>query len=222
MFKIALVLSTTPSTNIFRHALTSAFDSGYLDQFLICSGFFHQRNNGKGPFYASDAFKSAKLPNRASVTVVGAYDPASSEFDDFFKTLKSKLKTKSGSKVPVSQRRANKKYANKWHAKIFLARQQNKYRFAVIGSSNLTRSAFSTTASNNEADVIIWDDSHRSTKNLVNSLLQNEGALESEDGPGLSIFVSNYNQSDVRNSSLGPMQDRLKQLWKDVLSATSA
>jgi hypothetical protein len=222
MFKLAVVLSTMPSHNIFRRVIEGSFNSGYLTDFLICSGFFHERTNSRGAFYASNAFDSAKLPNSSEVTVVGAYDPASTEFDDFCQSLKSHLKTKTGASVPVHQRRALKKYANKWHAKIYIAKQQKDCRLAVIGSSNLTRSAFAPVASNNESDVIIWDDSHQKTRHFIDSiLLEVPSPKDSLSEDGQTILVGNYNQSDRRNNDPGSMQDRLSKIWRDVMAATA-
>lgn len=172
-------------------------------------------------FYASDAFVSAKLPDPSEVTVVGAYDPASTEFDDFVNNLSGGLKTKMGASVSVSQRRSVKKYANRWHAKIFIARQGNQHRFAVIGSSNLTRNAFDTSASNNEADVLIWDDAHSETQQLAATTLAptlptpNENELEPPE-----VLISNYDPDDNRNSSHDSMNDRLKKIWQEVITAT--
>lgn len=221
MFKLALVLSTIPSTNLFRAALTGAFKSGYLDNFLICSGFFHERTNSRGAFYASDAFLKARLPDPSEVTVVGAYHSSSYEFDDFFLKLSNGLKTVTGARVPINQRRSIKKYSNHWHAKIFIAREGNQNRFAVVGSSNLTRSAFNSVASNNEADVLIWEESHHKTKELANSILadQKDPDREAIDSP--TILVSSYDQGDHRNSTQESMNDRLQKLWQDVLSATA-
>lgn len=221
MFKLALVLSTIPSTNLFRTALVGAFHSGYLDNFLICSGFFHERVNSKGSFYASDAFVSAKLPDPSEVTVVGAYAPASAEFDEFCSNLSGALKTVKGASVPVSQRRSIKKYANHWHAKIFIAREGTQNRFAVVGSSNLTRSAFDSVASNNEADVLIWDDLHDKTHKLATSTLAGQRDPDQDAMESPTIIVSNYDPDDHRNSAQGYMNDRLQELWQDVLSATS-
>lgn len=90
----------------------------------------------------------------------------------------------------------------------------------MVGSSNLTRSAFNFTASNNEADVLIWDDSHPATKQIVDEAFSEQQG-DSIDMPlRPTIVVSNYAPNDPRNSIQGPLNDRLKQLWNDVLTAT--
>jgi hypothetical protein len=221
MYKTALILSTIPSFNVFRAALSGAIGSGYLDHFLICSGFFHERVNTRGSFYASDAFASAKLPPGSSVTVVGAYDPAATEFDDFVSKLQSGLPLASGTAVTVSKRRSLRRYANHWHAKIFIAREGNFHRLAVVGSSNLTRSAFDARASNNEADVLIWDDSHAPTRQLVNSALARPPDLLNDAASTPAVIVSTYDPNDSRNTDSGTMDSRLKALWDDVLAATA-
>ena len=221
MYKLALVLSTVPSTNVFRSALTGAFGSGYFNDFLVCSGFFHERTNKKGAFYASKALHTRSLPDPSKVTVVGAYDPAATEFDDFVKSLATGLKTVTGAAVLVTQRRSHKKYANHWHAKIFIARNAAHHGFAVIGSSNLTRSAFDVSPSNNEADVIIWDDFSPIAKKIATDALtgRQDGAPDAAQRP--TIVVSNYDPSDIRNTAPIQMNDRLNALWQDVLAATA-
>ncbi len=220
MYKIALIVSTIPSMNVFRTVLEKSFHSGHYNHFLICSGFFHERINSKGAFYASDAFDSATLPPGSSVTVVGAYAPTSREFNGFIQKLRAGLNSAGKPPVTVNQRRSLQQYANHWHAKIFIARHDNEHRLAVVGSSNLTRSAFNFTASNNEADVLIWDDSHPATKQIVDEAFSEQQG-DSIDMPlRPTIVVSNYAPNDPRNSIQGPLNDRLKQLWNDVLTAT--
>lgn len=221
MYKIALVVSTIPSFNVYRAMLERVFCSGVYSDFLICSGFFHERLNSRGPFYASAAFTGATLAAGSTVTVVGAYDPASTEFDDFVVNLNSALNVKGKGPVVVTKRRSVRKYANHWHAKIFIAQERGICRFAVVGSSNLTRSAFNSSACNNEADVIIWDDAHANTRQLVNSTFDAPLDGQAQNLPRPAVIVSNYNANDSRNSSRGAMRQRLKQLWDDVLMATA-
>lgn len=220
MYKVALVLSTIPSYNVYRAALETAFRSGAYDQFLICSGFFHERVNTKGPFYASDAFATAALPAGSAVTIVGAYNPAETQFDDFVNKIRAGLNA-AGGPVTVTQRRSLKRYANHWHAKIFIAREGQTYRFAVVGSSNLTRSAFNSVASNNEADVLLWDDSHPPTQQIVNAALGRPIDGQDTEVSDPTVLVSNYDPSDPRNSIAGSLSDRLQNLWNDVLAATT-
>jgi hypothetical protein len=220
MYKIALIISTIPSINVFRTVLEKSFHSGHYNHFLICSGFFQERHNSKGAFYASAAFDSATLPTGSSVTVVGAYAPNSKEFNGFTQKLSTGLNSAGKPTVIVNQRRSLKQYANHWHAKIYIARQDDEHRLAVVGSSNLTRSAFNFTASNNEADVLVWDDSHPATKKIVDEAFgeQQGDPIGSPSRP--VIVVSNYEPEDPRNSFKGPLNVRLKQLWNDVITAT--
>ncbi|RKT60771.1 hypothetical protein DFR40_0917 [Azonexus fungiphilus] len=220
MYKVALVLSTIPSYNVYRAALEEAFRSGAYDHFLICSGFFHERINKRGAFYASDAFANAVLPAGSTVTVVGAYDPAATEFDDFVNKVDAGLNA-AGGPVAVTKRRSLRQYANHWHAKIFIAREGQTHRFAVVGSSNLTRSAFNLTASNNEADVLLWDDSHTPTRQIVNAALGRPPDGQNDNASNPSVIVSNYDPDDQRNSGQGSLDFRLQGLWNDVIAATT-
>jgi hypothetical protein len=220
MYKIALVLSTIPSYNVYRAALEKAFRSGVYDHFLICSGFFHERVNTRGTFYASDAFSTAVLPAGSTVTVVGAYVPAATEFDDFVRKLDVGLNA-AGGPVVVTKRRSLKQYANHWHAKIFVAREGQAHRFAVVGSSNLTRSAFNLAASNNETDVILWDDSHPPTRQVIDAALGSPTDGQNANASNPTVIVSNYDRNDQRNREQDSLDARLKRLWNDVLAATA-
>jgi hypothetical protein len=220
MYKVALVLSTIPAYNVYRAVLESAFHSGVYDHFLICSGFFHERINSRGTFYASDAFSNAVLPADSTVTIVGSYHPTAKEFDDFVKKVEKGLNA-AGGPVVVTKRRSLRQYANHWHAKIFIAREGQTHRFAVVGSSNLTRSAFNLTASNNEADILLWDDSHTPTRKIVNAALGRPPERQDENESNPSVIVSNYDPDDERNSSQNSLNDRLQGLWLDVISATA-
>lgn len=220
MYKVALVLSTIPSYNVYRSALETAFRSGAYDHFLICSGFFYERINSRGAFYASDAFATAVLPANSTVTIVGAYAPSAKEFDDFVNKIRAGL-TAAGVPVTVTQRRSLRRYANHWHAKIFIARDNHACRIAVVGSSNLTRSAFNSVASNNEADVLLWDDSHPPTQQIVNEALSRPLAGQDTEVSDPTVFVSSYDPSDPRNKIAGSLGDRLQGLWNDVLAATA-
>lgn len=221
MYKTAIILSTIPSINVFRAVISGAFNAGHLDHFLVCSGFFHERLNKRGPFFASAAFSSAKLPAGSTVTVVGAYNPASSEFDDFVDTLRRSLPIASGKSVSVSARRSLKRYSNRWHSKIFIAREGNAYRLAVIGSSNLTRSAFDVKATNNESDVIIWDDSHAPTRQIVDAALTRPENGQPSMASNPTVLVSTYDPDDTRNTAQSSMNSRLQGIWDDVLAATA-
>jgi len=175
----------------------------------------------RGPFYASKALHTRTLPDPSTVTVVGAYDPSATEFDDFVKNLASSLGTVAGSPVPIAQRRSLKKYANRWHAKIFIARNATHHGFAVVGSSNLTRNAFDASPSNNEADVVIWDDSNTIAQKVATEALTGRQDGAPDAAPLPNVIVGNYDPNDPRNSAPLQMNDRLSTLWQDVLSATS-
>ncbi len=221
MYKLALLVSTVSTTNLFRSAVLGAFGASHHTNFLICSGFFHERTNGKGPFYASKAFAGARtmFPIGSSITTVGAYNPGCVEYVDFVNSLRGTLKNSSGGPLRVRARYAQQKWKNKWHAKIFIAAEKRVPRFAVIGSSNLTRAAFGPAPVNNESDVIIWDDSHAPTRAVANAALTELGDLTPR-AQSPHIIVASYDQTDPRNTTVAPMDLRLVKLWRDVAAAT--
>lgn len=221
MYKVAIIISTVSARNLFRSAVISAYSAPHLTNFLICSGFFHERTNSKGPFYASDAFLRARtsFPIGSSITTVGAYNPSSVEYDAFVQALRTNLRNSAGRPLRVRQRYAVLKWRKKWHAKIFIAAEKRTPRFAIIGSSNLTRSAFAAIPENNESDVIIWDDAHVPTKVVMNGAIESLQATP-EGGGANHIVIANYDPSDHRNSSRLPMEQRLAKLWRDIVSVT--
>lgn len=221
MYKIALLVSTISTTNLFRSAVLKAFSAPHHTNFLICSGFFHERTNGRGPFYASKAFAGARttFPVGSSITTVGAYNPCCTEYLSFVSSLRGTMKNDRGSPLRVRARYAKRKWHNKWHAKIFIAAEKRVPRFAVIGSSNLTRAAFGPVPTNNESDVIIWDDSHAATRMVADSALAGLDNLPTREGKP-HIFIGNYDPADPRNTASTRMEQRLTELWKDVVTAT--
>jgi hypothetical protein len=92
----------------------------------------------------------------------------------------------------------------RWHAKIFVLRQTDDPILGIIGSSNITRNAFSdSTPFNYEADVILWLDSIQPLTSLIQGIV-----AEIRDDPH-EVIVADYDPH--KNSDLS-IDDRLKRL----------
>lgn len=226
MFKIAVILRKSQSPNVFRRAILSAFSGGIGDEYLLCSGFFQEKKYKVNSYYASDSFLAnvPPMPCKTTVTTVGIYDPHAwgAQYNDFVAKLSS-VKCSCGKHLSVKQRK--RKGNNKWHAKVFIAKNNGQPRLAIVGSSNITKNAFDEKKGwNRECDVLIWNSSDAQINKLVRSAIAGEtdqpeqGATQ--DGQPPEVFISSYDADDLLNSRHGSIQSRLELLWQDVIDAS--
>lgn len=226
MFKIAVILRKSQSPNVFRRTILSAFSGGIGNEYLICSGFFQEKKYKVSSYYASDSFLAnvPPLPCEATVTTVGIYDPHTwgSQYNDFVAKLSS-IKCSCGNHLAVKQRK--RKGSNKWHAKVFIARNDGQPRIAIVGSSNITKNAFDEKKGwNRECDVLIWNSSDAQVNALIRTVISGEGdrlgqIVDRDDRPP-EVFISSYDSEDPLNSRRGSIQSRLELLWQDVIDAS--
>ncbi len=226
MFKIAAILRTSQSPNVFRRAILSAFSGGIGNEYLLCSGFFQEKKYKVSSYYASDSFLAnvPANPCKVTITTVGIYDPHAwgSQYDDFVAKLSS-IKCSCGSLLSVKKRK--RKGSNKWHAKVFIAKANGQPRLAIIGSSNITKNAFDEKKGwNRECDVIIWNSADAQANSLIREAISGEGVQPSQatapEGQAPEAFVSSYDSEDPLNSRRGSIQSRLEVLWQDVIDAS--
>jgi hypothetical protein len=147
---IAIVLRTDGSRNVFRDAIVSAVGSGYLDKAVLCSGIFQEGFKGSS-YKVSDekSLASACAASRISLVTVGIHNatwkPSYLNFRDNMR----------GAGVNIQ---CLYKSGMRWHAKVFIGSKGGVPKIGIVGSSNMTRNAFSTGPRfNNECDVFIWD-----------------------------------------------------------------
>lgn len=96
----------------------------------------------------------------------------------------------------------------RWHAKVFILRNNSGPFLGVIGSSNITRAAFSTSAPSNwECDVVLWD----SRPGVLSDRIR-EIALGEDSQPD-DYMVADYDAE--KNSGL-TIADRLKRIQDDL------
>jgi hypothetical protein len=147
---IAIVLRTDTSKNVFRDVIISALASGHIDRAVLCSGFF-QDNFKESAYRVSDerSFASVCAASSVSLVTVGIHNatwrPAYLHFRNNMKAA--------GANVQCFYKRGMR-----WHAKVFIGSKGGVPNIGIVGSSNMTRNAFSVgPKSNNECDVFMWD-----------------------------------------------------------------
>lgn len=207
MERVAIILRKSQAINRFRKIILDCFASNEFDEHLLCSGFFQER----GKYFASSCF-SASTPTHPChklVTVIGVYNKLwSGDFDQFTTRLRG-IKCSCG--IPLNvQRRKVRRYH--WHAKIFIAFMRGKPLIGIIGSSNITGRAFGLFKDwNYEADVVLWDDAHVASKNIVGAALN---FLENEL-PAFEVIICDYASNDPINRDL-TMQEKLLKLVEEI------
>lgn len=228
MYKIATILRNRQAPNIFRRTMLQAFAEGIGDEYLICSGFFQERTYKNSSYFASDSFRNnpPEFPCRVSVTTVGVYNAYSwgAQYDDFASAL-SKISCACGRLINVKQRKS--KGRSKWHAKIFIVRDQGTPILAIVGSSNITKNAFDELQGwNKECDSIIWSDNSSKADSLVRVSASNSsdndvvaGAPEEFDTQN-NILVSTYDSEDQLNTRNDSMDIRLNDLWDQIIDSS--
>lgn len=146
---ISIVLRTSGSANIFRDAVVDVLGSGHVDEALLCSGFFQE--NFKGSAYQASTEKllgSVCAKSKVKLTTVGIHN---NTWKSSYRNFKASMLA-CGANISCM-------YKSKmhWHAKVFIASVSGAPCLGIVGSSNMTRNAFSTgTQYNNECDVFIW------------------------------------------------------------------
>lgn len=199
---IAIALRDSANKNFFRDVLIDSLDSGNVDDALICSGFFQE--NFKGSAYRVSAERnlaSVCVSNNVALTTVGIHNY----------TWKRAYK-----QFMISMRNAGvnitclTKNGLSWHAKVFIARCRGRPILGAIGSSNMTRNAFSVGGRfNQECDVFLWP-----PKSTIASTIKRLSEEHAE-----SIIRAPY--SLAKNGGL-TIAERLENLREEVLSQNLA
>ena len=228
MFKIATILRNKQTPNIFRRTLLNAFSEGIGNEYLLCSGFFQEKQYVKNSYYVSDSFikNSPDFPCRVKVTTVGVYSKYiwGSQYDDFTKAI-SAIKCSCGKSIEVEKRKP--KTSNKWHAKIFIVRSNGVPMLAIVGSSNITRNAFDEQKGwNRECDSIIWNTKSSEIDTLVRQSVSGQLGDEGETPDDLEkqheIVISKYDGEDLLNTRNDTMDTRLNDLWDEIIAESDA
>lgn len=197
-----LALRNKQTPNIFRNLILASIQLPKITEVIICSGFF-QDNFNKSSYCASTEgrFNSLLAASSATVITVGVHNHMwRAPFDRFNNSLLSKG-------VNVNPRKV---VGNRWHAKVFMLSTINGPILSVIGSSNMTRNAFSTsTPFNYECDVALWVPQAKGVSNIVNQVVS--------DAMPEDIIRTVYSPS--KNSGL-TIKSRLTKLREEILTSS--
>lgn len=198
---IAIILRKNPAHNWFRDIILAALQFPAGDNILICSGFFQELfNNNSYRISLEGNIANILSRNNVSVTTVGIHNP--SWLQSYRNFRDSLLNTG----VSVTSLVTN--YLH-WHAKVLILKLGNNPILGIVGSSNMTRNAFSTSLPfNYEADVFLWEDSNAK----INPIMEEQ--LAQIEDPN-ELIRAPYNTAMNHGLTI-PM--RLINLEKEVLS----
>lgn len=196
---IKLILRTHANINLFRDILIETACSKIGDKILICSGFFQKRANYSAELEDNfiDRFKLTKK----SIITIGIHNGTwKKDYERFVNEFKNK-----GISI------TSYIYSGyRWHSKIYLLLENNIPIFGIIGSSNITRNAFSLSAPFNiESDVILWEE-NKKISNIINEKFNN-------------IDINNYYSLDynIETNKNVTIKDRLEYLYNDIMKLSS-
>jgi len=153
IMSIAIILRKNPSHNWFRNIILAALQYPAGDHVLICSGFFQELfNNSSYRISLEGNIASLLARNNISVTTVGIHNPS---WLPSYRNFRDSLLNAG---VSVTSLVTN--YLH-WHAKVLILKASNNPILGIVGSSNMTRNAFSNSSPfNYEADVFLWEDTN--------------------------------------------------------------
>jgi hypothetical protein len=190
------------NVNKFRDIMLSSIATGHGNQVLLCSGFF-QENFKTSSYQVSQesSFDQVLLKHSIELTTVGIHN---NSWLQSYKNFRDNLNA-SGVNIIA-------KYATKfhWHAKIYILKLDGRPIFGILGSSNMTRNAFSTTNPFNfESDVIMWLDEFEKFNDIYKQVSTELSEFSEE--------IINVDYDPNKNFGL-TIEDRLKQIVNDVES----
>ncbi|VVB84737.1 Uncharacterised protein [uncultured archaeon] len=99
----------------------------------------------------------------------------------------------------------------KWHAKIFILKNNANPILGIIGSSNITRPAFSDNVPfNYEADIVLWSNGNV----IIDSMMRRIAEIIRDDtNYSHEVITTDYNPE--RNNGLS-IEDRLNRLNNEI------
>ena len=193
---IAIYLRRAVGINRFRDLIIDSLDSNLGTSAILCSGFFQQRNSYRAASEPRFAAAAAKLKN---LKTLGIYNQLwLADYKRFVRALRRAHVNVNGFRIR----------SWRWHAKVYVLSNSTKPILAVIGSSNITRSAFSTSSPFNwECDVAIWSNKPKRTAQRIRRLAIGDARI------GHDLIIADYNPK--QNNGL-TIDDRLAQLISEL------
>lgn len=198
---IALLFRNRATPNLFRNVFLAATRIHGAREIIICSGFYQTNFNTSHYNVAHEGGLVTKLKKSgAHVITIGVHNYY---WRTAFKSFNSDL---IAAGVHLTSRCIN---GGHWHAKILMVSTARGPVLSAIGSSNMTRNAFSSSSPfNYEADVVLWVPQARSVSRLINGVLGESNAADVVRAP---YSAARHNGITVRQ--------RLAQLRQEVLDS---
>jgi hypothetical protein len=207
MNNVAFFLRNKLSENRFSASVLAALNTPSVDSALLCSGFFQE--DASYSVSAKRFSAISRCSNKLDLTTVGYYGSGKTAYKDFLAGLNAHCCTKCINVKPL------RLPGDKWHAKIFIAKQGGEPVVAAIGSSNLTRRAFDTLKNfNYECDVLFWDESKPDVSRAISRVL---GEIPEDL---FSVVVAKIDPAHPVNKV--PVPVRLKSLEREICAKAKA
>lgn len=185
---IAIILRHSASINKFRDIMIAATNSGVGNRAVMTSGFFQENTIFYGKVSAYQASQepnliSAFVNNNVRLMTVGVHanGQQNNAWIASYRNFALNLRNAHVHITPMLHPKL------RWHAKIFILLSNNIPILAIVGSSNITRPAFSDTKPfNNECDVIIWNSKFPIVGQMVSQ------HFNSTDDRGYGMIIGGY------------------------------
>jgi phosphatidylserine/phosphatidylglycerophosphate/cardiolipin synthase-like enzyme len=192
---VKIILRTDQSVNLFRDILIATACSNIGDKIMICSGFFQKRKNYSVEL--ENNFIDRFYLTKKSIITIGIHNYT---WKNDYKAFVNEFRNK-GIKIDAY---LYTKYH--WHSKVYLLYDKNNPILGIIGSSNMTRNAFSTSSPFNvESDVVLWIE-NKDITDIINEQLTN---IEIKN-----VYTLDYNNEQNKNITIN---DRLEYLHNNIM-----
>ncbi|MCB9196593.1 MAG: hypothetical protein H6598_10245 [Flavobacteriales bacterium] len=211
--RLIILLRKDSNINLFRDILIDSIASAEGDECYLGSGFFQELKITKkktGIYKASmetsnsgNRLCCSLAKNNVKITTIGVHN---SYWVHPYAQFCSSLYHHGISLTSYL-------FRNSWHAKTFVLLKEGTPILGIIGSSNITRPAFSSGGKfNYEADVVMWDSSNSKLNGLMNTV------IETNENP-FGLIVTDYdpdkNKGITIDDRLKGIVDEIQDLFKD-------
>lgn len=207
MQKVAIFLRKDKAINRFRETILETLKLPFVNNALLCSGFFQHSKIYK----SAEDFKktmNSRIGSPINLNILGIY--AVYNWQQSYNYFINQLKQYNpygyvniqGKVVP----------GQRWHAKIFIAKQDDIPVVAIIGSSNITSRAFGINRPfNYECDVIFWDANNSQVNKMMESIFP-----ENERSDFSDVIITNYDAK--HHTSKKSLNDKILDLEQEILA----
>lgn len=197
---LMIFLRKRAQMNRFRDILIDSINSGAGNRVILCSGFFQEGEKYQASIERS--FAEVLQSRSIEITTIGIHNY---NWLQKYKNFRNSLLS-AGVNVTA-------KYTSnlKWHAKIFILKNNTNPVLGIIGSSNITRPAFSDdTPFNYEADIVLWSNENRIIDRMMKRIVE---IIRQDTDDSHEVITTDYNPE--RNNGLS-IEDRLNRLNDEI------